>query len=72
MTETLNCAMTVTVVHIEALVRDLPDLVRWNARSNIHEDHEAALEVGVAHLYVKGLVDGQRKTDMVLMNDMEG
>ena len=72
MTETLNCAMTVTVVHIEALVRDPPDPVRWNVRSNIHEDLEAALEVGVAHLYVKGLVDGQRKVDMVLMNDMEG
>ena len=72
MTETLNCAMTVTVVHIEALVRDLPDLVWLNVRSNIQEDLEAALEVGVAHLYVIGLVDGQRKVDMVPMNDMEG
>ena len=72
MMETLNFAMTVTVVHVEALVRDHPDLVRLNGRSNIQEDLEAALEVGVAHLYAKGLADGQRKADMDLMNDMEG
>jgi hypothetical protein len=66
----LNCAKRVTAVHIETLVRDLPGLAQRNGRRNFHDDLEAAVQV--EHLSVKGLVDGRKIVDMVLMNEMEG